>query len=580
MQSRPSSSRTSLLALLALTALTLLARLLGAGSGLPHLAEPDNAFLLQPKLIADGGAAAHRHADYTKYPHLVSRILMALPAPKASGPALDDHLERASSESLRPRLLIAIAGVACVPTLFLLAREFLSAGWSLFAAALLATSLLHGLFSAQGRPHVLVTLFITLTLWACVRLVRRGSWSDYAVAGIFAALSVGSLHNGIAALLPLAAAHAIRSRGQGIRGQLKLALPALLVAASAIAFLPFLFESAKVAPIGVQEEQSIFRLGCHAFHLDKIHGRGFGVIGWTLWSYEPALLGLLALALPFLLMGAARLRGLAPELRASVIVVASFVLPYLIVVGLYDASYERFVIPMLPCLALIAAWGLSSLLHGIPSGSPRIAATTLLVLGVLAFPVWSSIKLVRLLSSPDTATLAARWLSANADPRAETILMTPRLDLPLVHDPSVPLPFTAEELRVGAWIYPWTYYQLGLGPQSGLAPAWRMGWLPTLDPGFAEKLRQDENKALLDLDWTLIAEGSFADSSELPGNQQRIKAALGAIANRVASFVPYEEQGNPRALWWQESSGIERPFWQRLLAASSFGPAIQVYRRR
>jgi len=571
--------RAGLVALVALSVLALVARLLGTGAGLPHLVEPDNAYFLQPRLIADGGAEARAHHDYGRYPHLVSRILMQWPERELGEGSLDDHLRQAAAPSWRPRVLIAVAGAACVPATFLLARQFLGVGWSLFAAALLGSSVLHQLFSAQGRPHVAVTLFMTCTIWASLRLLRRGNWSDYALAGLFAALALGSLHNGIAALLPLGMAHVLRSRGLGRSEHAKLLAPLLLVAASAVAFLGFLFQSQPENAASAQLQGQAVGIGSHAFHFDEIHGRGFRVIAWTLWSYEPILLALLAIALLLLVRRLLQPRVVDAAARARALVLAAFVLPYVVAIGLYDATYERFVIPLLPGLALCAAWGISTLVDFAHAGRPRRALGMALALAALAWPGWAALRLTRLCASPDTATRAARWLRENADPRAERILLTTQLDLPLLREPTTTPPFAPQDRRLGAWVYPWTYYQLGLAQDSRLGPVWRVGWLPTTEPAFVLDLRDRGPAALAELDWTLVVEGSFTDGW-IPGNQRRIHDALGTLGERVASFAPYADEGMPRALWWQESGRVARPFWSRLLDASSFGPAIEIYRRR
>ena len=571
--------RAGLVALIALTVLALIARLLETGAGLPHLVEPDNAYFLQPQLIADGGALARTHHDYGRYPHLVSRILMLWPEAELGDGSLKDHLRKAAAPSWRPRLLIAIAGAACVPATFLLAREFLAVGWALFASALLSASVLHQLFSAQGRPHIAVTLFITLTIWASLRILRSGRWRDYVLAGSFAALALGCLHNGVAALLPLGLAHLLSSRGQGKRQHLKLLAPLLLVAASAIAFLGFLFQPLPEPGSSAQLQGKALGIGSHAFHFDEIHGRGFRVIGWTLWSYEPVLLGLLSLAVCLLALRLPRLREIAAESRRRTLVVAAFVLPYVVMIGIYDSTYERFVIPLLPCLVVLAAWGLSALLGSARTGPAHRSLGVAIAAAALAWPCWAAIKLARLCAAPDTATLAAQWIAEHADPRAERILLTTQVDLPLLREPSQTPPFPPEDRRLGAWVYPWAYYQLGLARESGLEPFWRLGWLPTTDPAFLIELRDTGAAALRKLDWTLVVDGSFTDGW-IPGNQQRIHDALGLVADRVASFAPYDDDGIPRALWWQESSRVARPFWSRLRSAQSFGPAIDIYRRR
>ena len=103
---------------------------------------------------------------------------------------------------------------------------------------------------------------------ALQRLLRRGEWRDYILAGTFSALALGCLHNGIAALLPLGLAHALRSRHLGLREHAKLLAPLLLVAASALAFLGFLFQSQPENAASAQLQGDALGIGSHAFHFD------------------------------------------------------------------------------------------------------------------------------------------------------------------------------------------------------------------------------------------------------------------------------------------------------------------------
>ncbi|MBK7875193.1 MAG: hypothetical protein IPJ77_05500 [Planctomycetes bacterium] len=94
-----------------------------------------------------------------------------------------------------------------IPLLFVLARSFLPPWPSLLAAAWLATSLNHLLFSQEARPHAPHLTFVLLALVATLALARRPGLARSLAAGGACALACATLQTGGFTLAALVAAH-------------------------------------------------------------------------------------------------------------------------------------------------------------------------------------------------------------------------------------------------------------------------------------------------------------------------------------------------------------------------------------
>jgi mannosyltransferase len=87
------------------------------------------------------------------------------------------------------RLPSALFGIASIPLMFLVARRWLSPGYSLLAAALLAFSPAHVEYSQQARSYTLAILLVLLSTYFFVRAVEEGrsrDWVLWTLLGILA----------------------------------------------------------------------------------------------------------------------------------------------------------------------------------------------------------------------------------------------------------------------------------------------------------------------------------------------------------------------------------------------------------
>ena len=420
------------LALVTLLALTL--RLTGLGHGLPHAPEPDAFLIDQIQLHQSGEIQTRIESDnYGKYPHLLSRIFALLPAPAEAATNLEQELEQAARPFLFGRLIVALLSSCLIPLSYGLARRFLTPWWSLGAATFVATSLLHISFSQQARPHGPLASFTTLALLSLFALLRHPTRSAYLRAGLACGLAIACLHNGAAILIPALVAHLLVSRGGGLKAQARALLPLLLIALLVIACYPFLFPSLRAhLPFAAIDRTGLLPFFPHAASnhwSDWVHGAGFGLMLEYLWSFDPALLVLL---LGGVLINIKR-HQLTSERRRDLAVAASFVVPYVLVLGLFDRTYERFLLPLLPFVACFAAaflHKLSSLLR--KSREPFVGLA--LVLLAQAFPLTVAIRSALQRARPDPATQVAEWVTTELDPKVDRIIVSPIASFPLPFD--------------------------------------------------------------------------------------------------------------------------------------------------
>lgn len=449
----------ALAALLLLTALAFGLRAWDLDARLPAQPEPDDVIVIQALHLEEQrlGRISKEDQVNSQYPLLLAHLLEALPGqllePLPPEAPLQEHLRAASQPHLMGRWLVLGFALLSIPGSYLLARRFLGRGASLFAAALVATSLLHCLYSQQARPHVPLA---SLALWAvlgCQRLVRKGGVFAYLSAGLACAVAIACLHNGFVLLAPLGLALLLRwPRERGFGRALALLPLALVGLAIDWAYPTLLGEG---SDLGLDKPEGSFFLSGHRIDSINIDGRGFLLVLGYLWAHDPLLVLLGGLGLMLLPWRAMSWRP-RTEAQRELWIALAFALPYLCALGLYARTFGRFLLPLLPYLALLAAAGAALALKRLTAlAAPRraLAAAALL----LAFPLAQDLRLQQLRSRPDTHTQMAAWLTANADPREDQILLGNQVNLPLA-EPRRSL------LALPEWSWTvWQRYQVLLG---------------------------------------------------------------------------------------------------------------------
>lgn len=411
-----------------LTLLGLSLRWIGRFADLPSVREPDLELTLGVELYRtpqgwQSGGERVRLADF--YPRLLPRLISLGPAGWAGGEEFAADAGRPSSAAtvLEVRAWVALLNALAVPLTYLLARRFVDAPAALFAAASLATSLLAVLFSHQARPHAVTTTATVLALLACVRATVRSTRASWIVAGAACGLSLGTLHNGVAILPALVVAAWVA--GPTPRAS------ARHLALSALGLLPLVLFSYPAALRGlvprVSDDGGTLDLAGHTVLLRYFDGGGLQGLWRTLAGFEPVL-GVAA-ALAALAWLRSRRRA-AWRASPALAVVLAFALPYLLILVLYRDSRERFYSPLLPPLAIAAAWGLERLLARLAPA--RRASATLGLGALLLLPgLASCLRLDWLHRRPHGVRVLADWIAANVATAGARIALPTGVDLPL-----------------------------------------------------------------------------------------------------------------------------------------------------
>jgi hypothetical protein len=569
------NARAHVLPLLALFAAAFALRLWGIGFGLPQKTEDDCMIPYQVEALYDEGAADRgAERNYNWYPLLLARVAALWPEPELApgGAPLAEHL--AAAERLHVRTRATLAAIAClaVPLTWLLARPWLPAGWSYLAAALVATSLLHLSFSQQARPHAPASALFLAAVLAGVWVRRSAGWLPHAAAALSAFAAVGCLQSGVLCLPALALGYALRPGGWRRLADGR----ALLVLAGAAAALALCYPFLWRGDFGRREGQAhVFDLGGHMIFLDQFNGRGFAAIARALWSYEPVLLALGGLALAFV-----PLRLGSPERVADpgsggtrdAWIALACSLPYLAAVGLYERTYERFVIPLVPYAAVAAAFGARELARLVPAPAVALLA--------LALPFSASVRLARARAAPDTLAEAAAWVAANVDP-SQAVLLTSKVDLPLgrapegLDYPGWPEPLSSRRF----WFLPWSHYLGRLaersGPQALPEPRFDLRWLPV-----------DQRAYLEDAAGLIAAERADYAVAEVFGDGRlapvgpSLTAGFRASGELVARISPDARADySEHPFGYQDETSVQSPhFALRALQARCTGPVLEIYR--
>jgi hypothetical protein len=323
------------------------------------------------------------------------------------------------------RLLTALLGTATLAALYLTGRIAYGRAVGLLAAGFLAVDLLHVRDSHWVTTDVPLTLLVTLATFLALRYWRDGRSADAWAGGFVAGLATSMKYPGGLAFLALLVAHASRAPARPAWRRLvgrDTVVGAGLAALGFVLGTPFALLTPIAFARGVVSE------------LREVHTVQFGNE-----ADVPAHLFHLAYSLPeavgwplYLLAGAGLVWAVAAR-GAREAVLLAFAIPYLALIVTWSSRFERYVIPLLPSLALLAALALARAGAWLGErGGPaegrwrRIAPAAVASAALLLFvPALARvIAYHRLLGQPDTRELSSGWIERQVPPGAR-IAMEP-----------------------------------------------------------------------------------------------------------------------------------------------------------
>jgi 4-amino-4-deoxy-L-arabinose transferase-like glycosyltransferase len=379
---------------------------------------PDEGVNLVSGVLQDGRLRPHLDLGFYNYGTLYFYVWQAAAAVNSAygllswpSPPAAPSTDSAGALILVGRLISVLSAALTVLLCGLITRRLQGRRGGLVAAAVVAVAPLSVIHSRFATVDAFATLLTTAALWASVRACRDGrTWLWLAVAGGLAGLAGAARYNAVLVLAaPLASALCIQAPWR------RRALYALgAAAACAILFLvacPGAFLNWPRFSADLLFEMRKSRTGMGLLFAQTGNG----------WWYHLVTSLRLALGWPLLAAGLAGWALLARRGVREAAPVAAFALVTYALIGAAAVRFWRYVMPLLPALAL----GASALVACCGTGRRFRAPTvggTLVAVGV-AYASWLSMAYTRLMVTPDPRDQAAVAVRA-AGPEATVAFAT------------------------------------------------------------------------------------------------------------------------------------------------------------
>jgi len=355
--------RRALPLLAGILALAATLRLIGIEYGLPFggLLNPDEQNIVPRawRMVHGGGLDPH----WFDYPSLVLYVLAPFQA------------WQGEPSYLTARLVIAAFGVGGVAAAWWLGRAAYGRTAGVVAAAVVAVETIGIAYSHMAVTDIPMTVLITVSL--ALAVTGRLAW-----AGVAAGLAASAKYPAVFLVVPLVVA--------GWRQWRRLAISLGLAVVAFVATSPYVLVHPRQAWNDASRVQRLARDGWLGFEHDS----------WALFSFTGKLWGGLGPVLVIAVVGL--VLALRRRSRADLIL-ASFVLVYLADLLTIRAHFDRYVLPLVPPLAVLA-------------GRQRSLAPITLALLIVPL-VWAIGDDVRL-TRTDTRVVAQHWIVGHLPPHA------------------------------------------------------------------------------------------------------------------------------------------------------------------
>jgi hypothetical protein len=308
-----------------------------------------------------------------------------------------------------------------------------------------------------------------LALWTMLRLLRRAHLRDYAAAGTATGSAMAALNCELFLFPSLVLAHVF---GQRADRDPRRRISLVLALATCSAFVLVSYAYVWFRDHGDALGGEALKFGETTSARDAWPFGGFRGMWPRLLERELVLvilalsglaLGLFRRAVP----GAGRCVALP---SAGMIVVGVFAAIWFVLFGQHEPFYARYVLPILPILAALAAGGVRAAprFAAAQVTFPQAPATFAVAFSALAlaFPTHVSVHLARLRTRENTRPIAARWIRENVARESESVALGAALTLPLC----------TSRAALAAWPLwgrpPWIACQLELLPDPHTEPDW------------------------------------------------------------------------------------------------------------
>ena len=417
-------------AVVALVAAALGLRLWGIDHGLPYVFNADENAHFVPRAIGMFGHSLN--PDYFINPPAYTYLLHVTYWLRwGSRSALGDAFAADPGSAFTiARVWSAVLGAAAVGFLAWAGRRLFDWRVGLVAGALLAVAFLPVHYAHLAVNDVPALAPLCLSLVGIAGVYRRGRLVDYALAGAALGVACATKYTaGIVVLCLIAAARENRLKGLGLAG--------VLAAGAFVVANPYAILDWESFRDGLQQQSSASSDGGGKLGLvgDSGHLYYLGTLTWGL-GWLPAL------------AAAAGAVGLAVRERRIALILVPAPIVFLLFMGAQDRFFARWLLPIYPLLALLAAWAAVQAAERVRSGRlwPVVAAGVLLCAQGIVFTVHND----RVLAGDDTRALAREWMVENI-PEGDRVVIEPIAPDQWAMDPGRPSAATGTGNRWNKW---------------------------------------------------------------------------------------------------------------------------------
>jgi hypothetical protein len=313
------------------------------------------------------------------------------------------------------RLLTIAYGVMSVPLVYLVGRRVFGERVALMGAAI---SMLYPLAVSHAqlvRTDSAAVFFGLLALWLCLRLYDRPTVGNQALAGLGIGVAMSSRYFMVTLVPVLLAVDGMILWGQTAHRQtLRTTWPAmgtglLAVAAGFALTTPYFFLDFEAALQSVRAEAQSTHLGAD----------GLSPPENFLWYLSHAIP--LSITWPQMILAALGATVAIWRRRPKELLLVGLALVFLVAISLSPLHWQRWIIPILPLLALFIAYALYVIVQHLSAQmrSRVFVHPGLILLVVFLVSAWPAYNLVLQdvrQASPSTRILAREWIMENLPP--------------------------------------------------------------------------------------------------------------------------------------------------------------------
>jgi 4-amino-4-deoxy-L-arabinose transferase-like glycosyltransferase len=327
------------------------------------------------------------------------------------------------------RMTTAFFSVAIVACTYGITRKYFGKIPAIAASLILAFSALSFTVAHEVRLDFALALWILLAHLFFLRILDEPSSLNYTFAGIFCGLAIGTKYTVVFIFISFLIAHALSKKGKWLDWNLLLGL-FCGIAVYVVTNLPAL----------IHLNSFLSRLSVAIYH--NLNPQHWSHTSNRALEYTYILIsqgiGLVALIAALLTLPRIFSRPAAPrqtevgrERRASdhLLLLWTFPFLHLLFLGSYPSGFDRYIIPILPLLAILAGEGVRILLEWIkikakvqPRSNQFITSAALALLVVI--PAWSAYRYYAEVAKGLSPQEVISWIKTNI-PEGSTILTDP-----------------------------------------------------------------------------------------------------------------------------------------------------------